>query len=325
MDVVAYERGFAGLVSAGQALVQVTGGFRFVEGPVWVPATAAAGVESDSLIFSDIIGNTVYRWRADAGTEIFRHPSQMANGNTLDREGRLLTCEHATSRVTRTESDGTVATLASRYQGGELNSPNDIVVRADSTIYFTDPTSGRSPTYGVPREPELAFSGVYRLDPESGELTLLVDDFSKPNGLCFSPDQTRLFIDDSDRNHIRVFDVDEAGSLHGGAVWAEMPATGLGVADGMKVDREGNLYCCGRGGIHLFDANGTPLGMIPMPEHTTNLAWGDEDLCSLYVTASTSVYRVRTRVPGPGNAFLREAIAEEIPRSRSGVTGGSND
>lgn len=299
MDVVAYAPGFARLVSAEQVLGHVAGGFCFVEGPVWLPATTPLGRPTGSLIFSDILGNTLYRWGYGAGVEVFRHPSQMANGNTVDVAGRLLTCEHATSRVTRTEPDGTVVTLASHYQGRELNSPNDIVVRKDGGIYFTDPTSGRSATYGVSREPELPFAGVYRLEPDGGALTLLVDDFSKPNGLCFSPDHTQLFIDDSDRNHIRVFDVDAAGDLQGGAIWTEMPAEGLGVADGMKVDREGNLYCCGRGGIHLFDPTGTPLGMIPMPEHTTNLAWGDADGHSLYVTASTSVYRLRTEVPGP--------------------------
>jgi gluconolactonase len=291
MKSISYSPRFAYLVASEAELERIATGFRFVEGPVWHP-------ERDTLYFSDIVGDTLYQWRAGEGTGVYRQPSHMANGNTLDLEGRLVTCEHATSRLTRTEHDGSVTVLASHYEGRELNSPNDVVVRRDGSIYFTDPTSGRSPIYGVPREPDLPFRGVYRVDPESGSLTLLVADFSKPNGLCFSPDGRRLFVDDSDRDHIRVFDVDDDGTLAGGAVWAELPHEGLGVADGMKADQEGHIYCCGRGGIHLFSPDGERLGMIQMPEHTTNLAWGDEDLRTLYITAHTSVYRLRVGVPG---------------------------
>ena len=271
---------------------RIATGFDFVEGPVWHPGEGF-------LIFSDIVGDRMYRWSPAEGVSVFRQPSHMANGNTYDREGRLLTCEHTTSRVTRTEHDGSISVLASHYDGRELNSPNDIVVRSDGAIFFTDPNSGRGPRFGVPREQELSFQGVYRLDPEAESLTLLVDDFAKPNGLCFSPNEGRLFISDTERFHIRVFDVQADGTLGSGQVWAEVSGEGRGVADGMKVDEEGNLYCCGPGGIHMFDARAHCLGVIRMPEYTTNLAWGDDDLHSLYITAATSLYRLRMNLPGP--------------------------
>jgi len=240
----------------------------------------------------------MYRWSKADGITLFRKPSQMANGNTYDRQGQLLTCEHATSRITRTEHDGSILVLVSHYHGKELNSPNDIVVKHDASIYFTDPNSGRGPYYGVPREQELLFQGVYRLDPEGKSLTLLVDDFSKPNGLCFSLDEKHLFINDTNRQHIRVFDVRPEGTLTNGRVWAETIGEGVGAPDGMKIDQEGNLYCCGPGGIHLFDARANCLGVVRMPEHTANFAWGDDDLCNLFITASTTLYRLRVQVPG---------------------------
>jgi gluconolactonase len=240
----------------------------------------------------------MYRWGEGAGVLTFRRPSNMANGNTYDRDGRLLTCEHATSRVVRATSGDQIEVLASHYNGRELNSPNDIVVRRDGTIYFTDPTSGRSARWGVPREPDLLFRGVYRLDPQTTELTLLIDDFSKPNGLCFDLGEQRLFVNDTDRKHIRVFDVQADGTLANGALWAELHGEGPGVADGLKIDQRGTLFCCGPGGIHVFAPDATCLGVLRMPEHTANFAWGDHDLRNLYITASTSVYRLRLTHPG---------------------------
>jgi gluconolactonase len=279
------------LVEVEAGLSRVATGFRFAEGPVW-------DAHTKTLVFSDIVGDTLYRWSEGSGVSVVRRPSRMANGNTLDLQGRLITCEHATSRLVRTERDGTITVLASHYYSRELNSPNDVVLKSDGGLYFTDPTSGRSATYGIPRVPELPFCGVYRFDPSSGTLSLLTDDFSKPNGLAFAPDESRLFVSDSDRDHIRVFDIAADGTLHGGRVWGHLPTHGVGVADGMKVDRAGNLYCCGRGGIHIFNPDGERLGMIAMPEHTANLAWGDDDLLTLYTTASTSLYCLRMKRPG---------------------------
>lgn len=279
------------IVRTGSQLERITSGFRFIEGPVWHPY-------EKFLIFSDILGNCMYHWRGKEGLSTFREPSQMANGNTYDREGRLLTCEHATSRVTRTERDGRIVILASHFNGKELNSPNDIVVKSDGAIYFTDPNSGRGPLYGVAREQELPFQGVYRIHPHDQSLDLLVDDFSKPNGLCFSLDEKQLFINDTNRSHIRVFDVAEDGTLKDGGVWAETIGEGAGVPDGMKIDQEGYLYCCGPGGVYVFDGSAHCLGVIQTPEKAANFAWGDEDLCGLYITASTTLYRLRVGVPG---------------------------
>ena len=281
---------FNGLFDTKEDLKTVSTGFRFLEGPVWHPY-------DHYLIFSDILGNCLYQWSQDKGISIFREHSYMANGNTMDRQGRLLSCEHATSRVTRTESDGSVEVMASHYEGKELNSPNDIVVKSDGGIYFTDPNSGREPRVGVPREKELPFQGVYRINRD-GTLILLVDDFSKPNGLCFSADEKQLFVNDTDRQHIRVFDVHKEGTLGNGRLWADLAVDLPGVADGMKMDSEGNLYCSGPGGIHVFDSNAGLLGRILLPEFAANFTWGDDDLRTLYLAATTTLYRLRVKIPG---------------------------
>jgi gluconolactonase len=282
--------GFADVVG-DSALVTLASGLGFTEGPVWHPY-------EKWLVFSDMPENRMYVRQPSGVIEDFRRPSNKANGNTLDREGRLLTCEHATSSVTRLESDGSTTVLATHYQDKELNSPNDIVVATGGAIYFTDPIFGRMEYYGIPREPELSFRGVYRVDPDGSRLTLLASDFGQPNGLCFSLDESRLFVNDTERQHIRVFSVTPQGELTGGAVWAETKGDEPGAPDGMKIDSRGNLYCCGPGGIHVFDPSGNVLGVIRTPEPCANFAFGDEDLKSLYITASSSLHRLRVRVPG---------------------------
>ena len=284
---------FHNLVDHASGLERVATGFQFVEGPVWDP-------QEKKLIFSDILGNTIYQWSKDQGSSMLRRNSYMANGSAYDLQGRILTCEHATSRLTRTDffADGELQILATHYDGVELNSPNDVVCKRDGTIYFTDPTSGRSEKFGVPRPQQLDFQGVYCLDARDLSLVCLVDDFSKPNGLCFSRDEKQLFVNDTDHGHIRVFDVADDGTLHNGRVWAELEAAGIGVADGMKVDSAGNLYSTGPGGIHIFDVDANYLGIVYTLEQATNLAWGDDDLQSLYITATTSIYRLRTLIPG---------------------------
>lgn len=283
--------GIERVLEPGTAPERLLAGFEFVEGPVWLR-------DQQALLFSDIIGDTLYRWNEKSGLDIYRRPSFMANGNALDSQGRLLTCEHATSQVSRTDAEGNREVLASHYLGLELNSPNDIVLKSDGAIYFTDPTSGRSDTYGVARPQELDFQGVFRLEPDATVLTLLVDDFSKPNGLCFSLDETRLFVNDTDRQHIRVFDVFADGSIGNDRVWAQVGGNSPGVADGMKIDSEGNLYCCGSGGIHVFDIDARRIGVIEVPEFAANFTWGGGELRDLYVTASHSVYRFTMTIPG---------------------------
>lgn len=280
------------LVGRDAVLERVATGFRFLEGPVWHPVKR-------TLIFSDIKGNGLYVMDAKGRISLFRDNSHLANGNTYDHSGRLLTCEHGTSRVTRTELDGSLTVLASRYNGKQLNSPNDIVVARDGGIYFTDPASGRTSNFGIPRDQELDFQGVYRI-AHSGELTLLVDDFSKPNGLCFSHDEKQLYINDTDRQHIRCFDVTNEGLIENGRLWAELIRAGqdIGVADGMKFDTGGFLYCSGPGGIQIFDGQARLIARLLIPEQAANFAWGDDDLCTLYITATTSLYRIRMKIPG---------------------------
>ncbi len=282
---------FLDIVGDDVTFEQLGSGFDFTEGPIWHPT-------EKHLIFSDMPGDHMRRWTEADGITTFRKPANMANGNAYDREGRIVTCEHATSRVTRTSPDGSIETLASHYDGKELNSPNDIVVGDDGAIIFTDPSFGRMPYYGVPRDAELSFRGVYRIDPADLSLTLLADDFDQPNGLCFSRDGKRLFVNDTMRQHIRLFDIAAGGTLANGLVWAETTGDGDGAPDGMKIDSQGNIYCTGPGGIHVFDSNAQCLGVIQVPEGTANFAFGDDDLRSLFITASTSLYRIRVKVPG---------------------------
>lgn len=266
-------------------------GFLFTEGPVWHPT-------GKFLLWSDMPGDHLRRWSARDGVSTFRKPCNMSNGLTYDRQGRLLCCEHATSRVTRTEPDGRIVAIATHLRDKQLNSPNDIVCRSDGGIYFSDPPYGRAKFYGVERPQELDFQGVFRVGADPRTPQVLVDDFERPNGLCFSLDEQRLFVNDTARKHIRVFDVAADGGLRGGRVWAETRGDKPGAPDGMKLDSAGNVYCCGPGGIHVFDADGGLLEVIETPEYTANFAWGDDDYRSLFITASTSLYRLRRAIPG---------------------------
>ena len=269
---------------ASEQSERIATGFQFTEGPVWHP--------NGYLLFSDIPANRIYKWLPDGKVEIFRQPSDNSNGLTLDQMGRLIACEHGDHRVSRTEPDGSVVSLASHYQGRRLNSPNDVVVKSDGSIYFTDPP------YGVQAEQrELDFQGVYRIVAD-GDLTLLTDDLERPNGLAFSPDERILYIDDTARRHIRAFKVLPDGTLADGRMFAEMQSPVGGGPDGMKLDSKGNLYVAGPGGTWLFDPAGRHLGTLATPELPANLAFGDGDRRTLYITARTSIYRVRTRLPG---------------------------
>jgi len=290
MTIEIHDDRFTSIVDQTVSLNVVGSNFDFIEGPIWNHI-------DNHLIFSDMPGNKMRKWTSENGIEIFREPSNMANGNAYDNQGRLVTCEHATSQVTRTEKDGTISILASKYDNKELNSPNDIIVSSNNTIYFTDPSFGRMEYYGVPREPELDYRGVYRIDPD-GTLTLLADDFDQPNGLCLSMDESKLFVNDTMRNHIRVFDITSNGSLINGNVWATLNGTEDGVADGMKIDNNQNLYSCGPGGIHVFNSDSTLLGIIKTPEHVANFIWGEKDLKTLFITASTSLYSIPVKTPG---------------------------
>jgi gluconolactonase len=263
---------------------QVATGFQFTEGPVWRP--------DGSLLFSDIPASRIYRWTPETGAQVWREPTGNSNGLTLDRQGRLIACEHSGRRVSRTEADGTVVAVAEQYGGKRLNSPNDVVVKSDGTIYFTDPP------YGIkPEEREQPCNGVYRILPD-GTLALVVDDFDRPNGLAFSPDESILYIGDSPRRHVRAFDVRPDGTLANSRILADMDHPQPGSPDGMKLDEAGHLYVTGATGVWVFEPDGTCLGVIVTPERPANCAWGDADRKSLYITARTSLYRIRVKVAG---------------------------
>ena len=277
------------LIDPEAQIEQLGTGCQFTEGPIW-------NAKEKFLLFSDIPANQMKKWTPDSEITNFRDPSGKSNGLTYDKQGRLIACEHANRRVSRTEADGTVVTIASHYNGKRLNSPNDVVVKSDGTIYFTDPPYGLTAAYGVEGEQELDFQGVYRLSPD-GKLILLVDDFDRPNGLCFSPDESILYVNDTARMHIRAFDVRRDGALANGRIFADEHGDN-GAPDGMKVDERGNVYVTGPGGIWIFNRSGAHLGVIQTPEKAANLAWGGDDWGTLFITASTSLYRVQLKVSG---------------------------
>jgi gluconolactonase len=270
----------------------VTGLGGISEGTIWHPT-------ENILVFSDLTAGIVYRWSEAEGQSILRRPSNITNGNFIDRQGRVVSCEHATSCVSRIESDGRrVTVLVSRYQGKEFNSPNDIVVDSRDRIWFTDPHYGRTnPRVGILRDREIEFQGVYRFDPD-GSLTLVADDFLQPNGLCFTPDEQTLLINDTDRRHIRRYTVNNDGSLSGGEVFAELIGDEPGKPDGMKVDSQGNVYCTGPAGIHVLNAQGRILGVIRTPVLTRNFCFGGRDGRDLFLASSETIFRLRMRAVG---------------------------
>lgn len=260
---------------------EVVNGYGFTEGPLWLPS-------EKQFIFSDIPGDTIH---TESG-RVFRTPSGKSNGLTLDAEGRLVICEHWNRRVIRLEKDGSVTVLAEKFEGKKLNSPNDLVIRSDGTLYFSDPPFGLM-YFGPKRESELNLNGVYRLTPD-GTLLRVVEDMQMPNGLAFSPDEKILYIsDDIDDGYIRAFEVLDDGSLSRPRTFA----TGL-IPDGMKVDVNGNVWCTSRYEVVVFRPDGSQLGSITFPQKTANLAFGGEDSRTLLVTARKGVYRVRTKIAG---------------------------
>ncbi|MCY4082534.1 MAG: SMP-30/gluconolactonase/LRE family protein [Caldilineaceae bacterium] len=266
-------------------------GFQFTEGPVW---------HSDGyLLFSDIPADRIYRWRPEGVVDVWRQPSGNSNGLTLDRDNRLVACEHGNRRVSRGGPGAAAASLADRYEGKLLNSPNDLVVKSDGTVYFTDPPYGIEPSESSPysKVQEQPCNGLYRILTD-GSVELLVDDFDRPNGLAFSPGESMLYVDDSPRRHVRVFDVRADGSLANSRIFADMDHPQPGSPDGMKINVEGTLFVTGATGIWVFEPDGACLGVIVTPERPANCAWGDDDRQSLYITARTSLFRVRTKVPG---------------------------
>ncbi len=284
--------GFAELVDPWAPVRQIATGFQFTEGPVWHP-------REHYLLFSDMPSDVRRRWDRTGVQEVMR-PANKCNGLTYDSELNLIVCEHATSSLVRERPDGRRETLASHFEGMELNSPNDVCVKSDGAIYFSDPWYGRMPVYGVERPRQLGFQGVYRIPPGGGAPQLLVDRylFEQPNGLCFCPMEHRLYVNDTVQHLIRVFDVQPDGSLTDHRFFASMSSPEEGVPDGMKVDVEGRIFGTGPGGTWVFGASGKHLGIIRSPEVPANCAFGGPDYRTLFLTARTSLDAVRTKVPG---------------------------
>lgn len=271
---------------------QVAAGFIFTEGPVWDP--------NGFLLFSDMPGDKRRKWTPKIGVEVVREPANKCNGMAYDSNGDLLVCEHSTSSLIKESAGGPPEVIASHYEGAELNSPNDVIVASNGDIYFSDPTYGRTPGFGVEREPELGFRGLYRVTPD-GSLELLDSDFAQPNGLCLSPDESTLYVNDTERAVIVTYPRLEDGSLGARAVFAD--AIGKvdydeGVVDGMKCDADGNVLVTGPNGIWVFDAAGARLGVIEVPEPVGNLNWGESSWDTLFITASTSIYKISCAVAG---------------------------
>jgi len=292
------------LVDEDAELERLGTGCTFTEGPLWHP--------DGYLLFSDMPGDVRRRWDEENGVQEVANPSNKGNGMTWDLDGRLLVCEHVTSSVVRMDPDGKGGgreVLATHYDGKELNSPNDVVVKSDGAIYFTDPTYGRMPGFGIEREQDIDFQGVYRIPPGGGDLQLLIDDFVQPNGLCFTADEKTLYINDTDRAHIRAFDVQDDGTIANGRVVAEGIGSGdlaIGdLVDGMKLDERGNIYVTGPGGVCVFDPEGSQLGTIEVPENVGNINWGGPDWNWLYIAASTSMYRLKCNVSGNPLPYMR--------------------
>ena len=264
------------------AAEKVACGFQFLEGPAWDPTR-------NELLFSDIPASRIYCYSPSTNSfRVFREPSGQANGNALDPQGRLVTCEHENRRVSRTESDGMVTALATHYESKRLNSPNDVVCKSDSSVYFSDPP------YGVkPELCELDFQGVFRVSPNGKTLMLLARDFLKPNGLAFSPDEKILYIADTELGHIRAFDVNADGTIANSRVLCQVERP-----DGFRVDVEGNLYIAAIKSVEIFDLTGKKRGEITLPERPANVAFGDPDRQTLYICARTSLYRARVNIPG---------------------------
>jgi gluconolactonase len=265
-------------------------GCRWTEGPAYFPA-------GRYLVFSDIPNDRMLRYDETTGAVgVFRAPAGYTNGHTVDRQGRLVSCEHGNRRVTRTEYDGSITVLADRVDGKRFNSPNDVVERADGSIWFTDPSYGIDSDYEGHQAPsEIGGCHVYRVAPDTGEVRLVADDFDRPNGLAFSLDERQLYIADTRRKHIRRFDVAGDGTLSGGDVFATCDA---GSFDGLRLDADGRVWAAAHDGVHCFHPDGTLLGKLRVPEIVANLTFGGPKRNDLFITASSSLYSLRLTVTG---------------------------
>ncbi|MEZ5592226.1 MAG: SMP-30/gluconolactonase/LRE family protein [Gammaproteobacteria bacterium] len=295
----AFDERFSALYAPHIKVERLWTGARWCEGPAWFGA-------GRYLVWSDIPNDRIMRWdETDGSVSVFRQPSNNANGNTVDRQGRLVTCEHQTRRVIRTEHDGSIAILADGFGGKRFNSPNDVVVRSDGSIWFTDPTYGILTDYeGGVADPEMDGCHVYSIDPLNGKIRRVATDFEKPNGLAFAPDERTLYIADTGVTHrrggpahIRAFRVDEKGNLAGGEIFAECTA---GIFDGFRVDRDGRIWSSAADGVHCYDPDGSLIGKIRIPEIVGNLTFGGRKRNRIFICATRSIYSVYVFTNGLG-------------------------
>ncbi|MEO1307347.1 MAG: SMP-30/gluconolactonase/LRE family protein, partial [Pseudomonadota bacterium] len=313
MGHIATDGRFNAIIDEHEPVRQIGTGYIFTEGPLWHPV-------DQTLIFSDMPGDVRRKYVPGQGVSEIARPSNKGNGMTYDAELNLLICEHSTSSVVRIRRDGTREVLATHFEGRELNSPNDIIVRRDGAIFFTDPTYGRMEGFGVPRPTRMGFQGVYMLPPghQPGQEAVLVSDrymFTQPNGLCLSPCEQFIWVNDTDQANIRMFDIGTDGMLRNGRVFASgiKEPVRKGVPDGMKADKDGNIYVTAPGGVWVYDFHGMKLGEIILPEMAANLHWGDSDWGTLYICAETSVYSVRTKTQGRSEAFMTPKAPTAAP------------
>ncbi|HMQ56943.1 MAG TPA: isochorismatase family protein, partial [Rhizobiaceae bacterium] len=307
---------FRQLIDEHAPVRQIGSGFTFTEGPIWHP-------RDQYLLFSDMPGDVRRRWDRAGVREVMR-PSNKGNGMTYDRDLNLIVCEHATSSVARFSPDGRREVLVSHFEGKELNSPNDVVVKSDGSIWFTDPWYGRMPHYGVERPRQLGWQGVFRIRPGQvgGDPQLVVDryQFTMPNGLCFCPDESKLYVNDTEQANIRVFDVAGDGTLKNGRIFASgiRDAMKPGVPDGMKCDAQGNIWVTAPGGLWVYDPGGALIGKVSIPELPANLHWGGADWRTLFVAASTSVYAVDVKIGPRNEPFMRSdaGASRQVAASR---------
>lgn len=305
---------FSDLVDPFAPVGQVATGFTFTEGPIWHPL-------DHYLLFSDMPADVRRRWDARNGVVEMARPSNKCNGMTYDADLNLIVCEHSTSSLIRERPDGRREVLASHFAGQELNSPNDVCVHSSGAIYFSDPWYGRMPVYGVERPRQLGFQGVYRVAPGAAEPQLLVDRhlFDQPNGLCFSPDERRLYVNDTVQALIRVFDVQSDGKLANGRLFASGLRSEFepGRPDGMKCDQFGNVWCTGPGGVWVYSPSAELLGKLRLPEMVANLGWGGVDFRTLYLTATHSVYAIATRAGPRHEPYMGARRANSAPSAAS--------